>query len=137
MLRKKKTPFKSWNNFKTDNSFKIISKSLFLQKYKIWTWQINVLTFGRVSKLRAWYPICNHTVSVFDKCRLYTRCSPSKSGDLEDMDAWEISMRLDMADIQKKYRYFFSVFFNLNHFFFFSKDLYWHFWIYFSKQWTR
>ena len=33
------------------------------------------------------------------------RCSPSKSGDPEDMDAWEISMRLDMADIQKKYRY--------------------------------
>merc|ERR1740128_1015028 len=32
------------------------------------------------------------------------RCSPSKSGDPEDMDAWEISMRLDMADIQKKYR---------------------------------
>ena len=31
--------------------------------------------------------------------------SPCKSVDLDDMDAWEISMRIDMADIQKKYRY--------------------------------
>jgi hypothetical protein len=29
-------------------------------------------------------------------------CSPGK--DLDEMDAWEISMRLDMADIQRKYR---------------------------------
>ncbi len=29
--------------------------------------------------------------------------SPCKA-DPEDMDAWELSMRLDMADIQRKYR---------------------------------
>ena len=40
------------------------------------------------------------------------RASPSKLAafggspckDPEDMDAWELSMRLDMADIQRKYR---------------------------------
>ena len=33
--------------------------------------------------------------------------SPVKGGmgDIDEMDAWEISMRLDMAHIQKKYRY--------------------------------
>ena len=33
--------------------------------------------------------------------------SPCK--DLDDMDAWEISMRLDMADIQRKYRQVYTV----------------------------
>jgi hypothetical protein len=37
------------------------------------------------------------------KVLLLPGCSPAK--DLDEMDAWEISMRLDMADIQRKYRY--------------------------------
>ena len=61
-----KSPFGSWNNFKTDSSFTIIAKLLFICKKIIFLkWR----GYGRISKVRTYYPI-NQISNIFLKIDL-------------------------------------------------------------------